>query len=400
MRALIVGTFIFPQGAAGRATHMQALGLAQAGHEVVVAACRSAVRPSGTKLDGFTVKSFGSAEEGGNGLSGRLHWIKAQLGLLAYLLISVFGRRFDCIMFYGVAPIFAVVAPIASLLRRRTCLIQYDLMNTGVFAGFWNYLYRQLIIGSEIILARCASLIIIGYATALADVFKQMAPTTPRVRVWPPTDTLRFGTGNADRARHRYGVENQKLVVYAGAIGRLEGIDILLSAVPEAQRLCPNFKVFLAGPILQNDYVSGRPMDFEQMVHDLGIREAVQFVGVLPTDQLLDLLAAADCLVMPKIDHPSNTAASPIKVGEYLAAGRPVVASRVCELDTWLKHGEDIWFCAPGDQQSLAEAIAQVLTDVDLAGKLAANGQKKAHQVCDYRAWVSRVEAALNISQE
>lgn len=396
----MAGTFIYPRGAAGRAVQMQARGLAEAGHHVTVAMARGENAARRSAVDGFTVLTFGSVAEMTGGLAGRFRWFLAQVGLLAYLVGAVLSRRFDCIMFYGVAPIFAVVAVIARLRKRPTCLIQYDLMNTGVFAGFWNYLYRQLIVGSEIILARCASLIIIGYATALADVFRQMAPTTPRVRVWPPTDTLRFGTGNADCARHRYGVENQKLVVYAGAIGRLEGIDILLSAVPEAQRLCPNFKVFLAGPILQNDYVSGRPMDFKQMVHDLEIHEAVQFVGVLPTDQLLDLLAAADCLVMPKIDHPSNTAASPIKVGEYLAAGRPVVASRVCELDTWLKHGEDIWFCAPGDQQSLAEAIAQVLTDVDLAGKLAANGQKKAHQVCDYRAWASRVETALNISQE
>lgn len=397
MRILMAGTFTFPQGAASRAVHMQAKGLAEAGHDVVVVVCLGSTRQKYARLDGFTVRSFDSTEEGRCGLPGQFRWLKAQLGMLLYLLASVLGRRFDCIMFYGVAPIFAFVVPIARLLRQRTCLIQYDLMETDVFLGFWNYLYRKLIVGSEKFLARYVSLIIIGYSSALEDIFQYIAPETPRIKVWPPTDTTYFASGDGARARSRWGLSECRLVVYAGSISRLEGSDVLLRAVPEVKHQCPDMKLVIAGPVTQFDPVCGQPLDYELLAQELGIDNAVLFAGVLPTDQFVDLLAAADCLVMPKVDHPANAAASPIKMGEYLASGRPVVASRVCELDKWLRHGEDIWFCEPGNVRDLAHAIVQMLVVSELAKEIGRSGQQAAREVCDYRAWARRVGSALQV---
>lgn len=391
MRILMTGTFTFPQGAASRATHMQAKGLVEAGHNVIVLVCSSSTKEKLVRLDGFTVRAFDTITGRDRGL---LCWLKAQFQMLLYLLTSVFGQEFDYIIFYGVAPVFALVIPIARLLRQRTCLIQYDLMETNVFLGFWNYLHRQLIIGSERLLARNSSLIIIGYASALENVFRRIAPQTPRVRVWPPTDMAFFASGDGARARSRLGLGNRKLVVYAGSISRLEGSDILLRAMQDATIQCPDMKLVIAGSVTQFDPVSGRPLDYELLAQELGVQNRVLFAGVLPTDQFVDLLAAADCLVMPKVDHPANAVASPIKVGEYLASGRPVVASRVCELDQWLRHGQDIWFCRPGDPIDLAAAIVHILTDEHLAQNMGANGRQVGYDVCNYHAWVQHVEGA------
>jgi len=76
---------------------------------------------------------------------------------------------------------------------------------------------------------------------------------------------------------------------------------------------------------------------------------------------LIDLLNASDVLVMLKIDHPLNHVASPIKIAEYLAAGRPIVVSRICELDHHLKHMEHVFFCEPGNIKELAVAINFIL---------------------------------------
>jgi len=390
----MAGTFTFPQGAAGRAVHLQAKGLSEAGHSVTVLVCRSA-RWEDTRLDGFTIRSFGSAEGRQEGLLGSLGWVNVQFKMLLYLLLSLLGRRFDCIIFYGVAPVFAFVTPTAWLLGQQSCLVQYDLTELDVFLGLWNYLYRKLIVSSEKLLARHSSLIIIGYSSALEDVFDRVAPKTPRVKVWPPTDTPYFASGNGARARDRWGVDGCRLVVYTGAISRLEGIDVLLRSIPELTHQHPDMKVVIAGPVMQFDPVCGQPLNYDLMTRELGIENSVLFTGTLSSDQVVDLLAAADCLVMPKVNHPANAVASPIKVGEYLASGRPIVASRVCELDKWLQHGQDIWFCRPGDQRDLTAAIGRVLADRQLAQRLSANGRKAAHDVCDYHVWVKRVEDAL-----
>lgn len=397
MRILIAGTFVFPEGAAGRAVHMQAKGLTEAGHDVMVVACRCAMQDRQATLDGFSVQCFDAGEEQSGRLSRRLHWMKAQLGMLHYLVASAWRHRFDQVLFYGEAPVFALYAPIARLLRQRTCLIQYDLTRTSVTLGFRDYLRRQLIIGSEKLLAQTSSLIIIGYSPSLEENFRRMAPKTPRVKVWPPTDTAFFACGSRERARSRLGVWTDRLVVYAGSISRLEGIDVLLEAVPIIVEQCAMLKLVIAGSVISYDPVCGRPIDYEVMARELGVGGSVIFTGMLPADQVVDLLAAADCLVMPKVDHPANSAASPIKIGEYLASGRPVVATRVCELDTWLRHGEDVWFCQPGDPADLAAAIVRVLADADLARKLGVNGMIAAHDVCDYQEWARRVEAALQV---
>lgn len=397
MRIMIAGTFVFPEGAAGRAVHMQAKGLAEAGHDVEVVACRSALQQRQATLDSFSVKCFDHGEEQKSGLSRRLHWMYAQFGMLHYLLVSVWGQRFDCIMFYGVAPVFAFVAPIARILRQRTCLIQYDIEKTTVFLGFLDYLRRQLAICSEKVLARTSSLIIIGYSSALEDDFRRMAPQTPRVKVWPPTDTAFFACGSKERARSRLGVWTDRLVVYAGSISRLEGVDVLLQAIPTIVEQCPKLKLVIAGSVASYDPVCGRPIDYEEMAWELRAGANVVFTGMLPADQVVDLLAAADCLVIPKVDHPANSAASPIKMGEYLASGRPVVATRVSELDTWLRHSEDVWFCRPGDPVDLAAGIVCVLADDRLAKKLGTNGGRVARYVCDYHEWARRVEDALGV---
>lgn len=395
MRILMAGTFIYPRGAAGRASQMQARGLAEAGHHITVAMARGENAERQIAVDGFTVLTFGSVAEMTGGLAGRFRWVTAQVGLLIYLLKAVLGGRFDSLMFYGVAPIFAAVAVIARLWKQPTCLIQYDLLETSIYLGFWDYIQRQLIIGSEKVLARCAALIIIGYSSALEAVFQRIAPRTPRVKVWPPTDTTYFASSGGGRVRNRWGLNDCKLVAYAGSISRLEGIDVLLEAMSVIRSQYPGLKLVLAGPVEHFDPVGGRPLNFELTAKKIGVEDSVLFVGMLPRDQVVDLLAAADCLVMPKVDHPVNAVASPIKVGEYLASGRPVVASRVCELDMWLRHGEDIWLCRPGDPADLAAAIVRVLTDEALAQRLGANGQIAARRVCDYRVWAQRVEAAL-----
>lgn len=391
----MAGTFIYPRGAAGRAVQMQARGLAEAGHHVTVAMARGESAERQIAVDGFTVLTFGSVAGMTGGLAGRFRWATAQVGLLVYLLRAVLGRRFDCLMFYGVAPIFAVVAVIARLWKQPTCLIQYDLLETKVYLGFWDYIQRQLIIGSEKLLARCAALIIIGYSSALEAVFQRIAPQTPRVKVWPPTDTVLFASGDGVRMRHNWELGEQKLIVYTGSISRLQGSDLLLKAMPSVLQQHQDVKLVITGPVASFDPAGGRPLDYQMLAEELGIEDNVIFAGVLPVNQLLDVQMAADCLVMPKIGHPVNEVQSPIKVGEYLASGRPVVASRVCELDTWLRHGEDIWLCRPGDPADLAAAIVRVLTDEALAQRLGANGQIAARRVCDYRVWAQRVEAAL-----
>ena len=75
-----------------------------------------------------------------------------------------------------------------------------------------------------------------------------------------------------------------------------------------------------------------------------------------------------------------------MKLFEYMAAGRPIVACDVPALREVLRHGENAWLVAPDDPRSLAEGIRTVLDDQALAARLA----ERAASDVRARTWEAR----------
>ena len=69
--------------------------------------------------------------------------------------------------------------------------------------------------------------------------------------------------------------------------------------------------------------------------------------------------------------------ASPVKLGEYFAAGTAVVASGIPALRDWLTE-ERVWFFKPDDAVDLARVISNVIADPQLAQVKCAAGQEMA----------------------
>ena len=79
---------------------------------------------------------------------------------------------------------------------------------------------------------------------------------------------------------------------------------------------------------------------------------------------------------------------SPLKLFEYLAAGRPIVASRLPALAEVLEDGINALLVAPGDPAALADAIRRLIADPALALRLAARAFADAEQY----SWARRAE--------
>jgi glycosyltransferase involved in cell wall biosynthesis len=92
----------------------------------------------------------------------------------------------------------------------------------------------------------------------------------------------------------------------------------------------------------------------EQRTETLGIRQSVTFTGALPQAVVAQWIAASDMLCLPS--HHEGT---PNVVVEALAAGVPVVASRVGGIPALVRDGENGALIAPGEVEALADAIEQ-----------------------------------------
>ena len=89
--------------------------------------------------------------------------------------------------------------------------------------------------------------------------------------------------------------------------------------------------------------------------------------------------AAADVLVLPNTAQAaiSREHTSPLKLFEYMAAGRPIVASDLPSLREVLRHGDNAWLMQPDDPAALAQGIQHLLAEPALAARLAAQAQEE-----------------------
>jgi glycosyltransferase involved in cell wall biosynthesis len=197
-----------------------------------------------------------------------------------------------------------------------------------------------------------------------------------RLAVVPDGVSLREGTVAPPLVRHR-----PPVVGYAGHLYPWKGVDVLLHAIARL----PGVQGVIVGGL------AGEP-DLERTrrhAHELGIGGRVRLVGAVPPAQVAPLLAEMDVLVLPNTaTHVSANYTSPLKLFEYMAAGRPIVASALPALEEVLRHEGNALLVPPGDAVRMAEAIIRLLGDASLAARLAGAAWCDVH---DYR-WERRAE--------
>jgi len=399
MKIIIAGGHEFPEGGGGapRCMHMLAKGFALHGHSVLVATTYGSWEgASSIVLDGFRARCFGNGTPRGNKIHVMFDRVRSHLMLLVYLLRMTVKNEYDMLLFYGPVISFAVVATFGRFFKRKTAYLMADIQPTP--PGMYLSLKIKRLVSEfvDFLLAKSSSLMIVLGTSALQGHYRRIAPNTKDVRIWAPTDTELFASGDGGRIRQRYRLLGRKIVCYSGALDILEGVHLLIAAIKLVAVKHPEVVLVIAGPESDTDRVVGEKVDFREMASKRGIEDKVIFTGHMPQDEIIDLLAASDVLVMPKINHPMNHFASPIKIAEYLAAGRPVVSSNICEMGMVLEHMENVLFCEPGNIEELAESIERVFNDEALRRKLAGNAKKVAKLVFDYRACTKLILDEIN----
>lgn len=138
-------------------------------------------------------------------------------------------------------------------------------------------------------------------------------------------------------------------LLYVGQLIELKGVNFLLEAIQKV-RLRHNAHLRL---VYHN---AERETEYKQMVQDLDIAQAVEFVGILGPSELAREYQAADLMVLPSLAE-----CLPSVVTESLLAGTPVVASSVCGVPEQLdKYGIAV---PPGNVPALVEAIETMIRE-------------------------------------
>ena len=161
------------------------------------------------------------------------------------------------------------------------------------------------------------------------------------------------------------------LVVYTGVMGFQDGLDVLLEAV---HTLVHTRGFRDATFALVGDGNAGQAM--RRRAQELDIAEYVDFVGWVSDDELLSrYLTTADACVCPETASPLNDQSTFIKVMEYMAAGRPMVAFDLPE--TRVSAGDAAVYAPSGDIEGFAARLQEVLTDPELRAAMQAEAARR-----------------------
>lgn len=133
-------------------------------------------------------------------------------------------------------------------------------------------------------------------------------------------------------AQGRQKVPHPPTLVYMGTILPLWGIDLAIRAMPQLLQAIPDIRFLVAG-------YGPAEADLRALCQELGVAERVIFLGPLKYETLPSILSQADVGIATSLpDSTFRYYASPLKLIEYMAAGLPVIASRVGQTEITMEE--------------------------------------------------------------
>ncbi len=195
-------------------------------------------------------------------------------------------------------------------------------------------------------------------------------------------DARRFLPVSESRAELRKQWEIPREACVIGAVGRLnpqKGYSNLIEAAPAILKNHPEtFFVFVG---------EGRERNrLEGLADSLGVLKACRFPGFMP--EVPRAYSTFDLFALPSVYEAFG-----IVLLEAMAAGLPVVASRVGGIPEIVSDGESGLLVSPGDPEELSRAIDRLLSDPDLAVKLALEGKNRVLRNFDRTKALERLQA-------
>lgn len=199
---------------------------------------------------------------------------------------------------------------------------------------------------------------------------------------------------SGDQVRRERGLENTTTVGFIGTFGMWHGAEVLADAFGRMLRRRPDLgdKVRL---LLIGDGATRRQVEDSLARH--GVTNKAILTGLIPQQDGPGHLAACDVLVAPHIPNRDGTAffGSPTKLYEYMAMGKGIVASNLEQIGQVLEHDKTGWLVKPGNADSLAQGILDLVLDPERCRRLGQAARVYAEIHCSWQEHTRRIVSAL-----
>ncbi|MCL3881774.1 glycosyltransferase [Marivita sp. GX14005] len=183
-----------------------------------------------------------------------------------------------------------------------------------------------------------------------------------------------------DPERYEPRPRNGMTILFVGRLAPVKGLPILLEAVA---RLADSY------PDLQLDIIGDGPdrVALEAEVARRGLDERIAFLGYRSQSEVAEALAAADIFALP-----SFAEGVPVVLMEAMAAGLPVLATRIAGIPELVEDGVSGRLVAPGDENAFVDALKDLLGNAERRAAYGTAGRAKVLAEFDARReaqWLS-----------
>lgn len=281
---------------------------------------------------------------------------------------------------------------VAALAKERgiPLILEFNCSEAKFEAGGKRMRFERVGSAIEAELCAAASLVVV-VSERVADEVRALAPTA-RILVSPngvDADLFVVGDEVRDIERSRMGVGQDDVLI--GFVGRFyvwHGVDTLADAAARVLAERPNARLLMIGDGPRREAALRKLSPWG---------ERVIAPGIVDHSSVPRLMAACDVLVSPHAPI-EGFVGSPMKLFEYMASGRAIVASRLEQLAEIIEDGRTGLLITPGDVDDLFAAMLTLVDDATLRDSLGKSARRTA---LSEHTWEARVKAIIEaISSE
>jgi len=182
-----------------------------------------------------------------------------------------------------------------------------------------------------------------------------------------------------------------RIILTVGGLVARKGHDMVIRALPRLRQTVPDVMYLIVG---DGPYRT----QLETLAVALGVQDHVIFVGKVPGEYLPDIYALSDVFVMPSREQLNvcDVEGFGIVFLEANACGKPVVGGRSGGIPDAIIDGVTGLLVNPHDPEDIANALARLLTDGDLAVRIGRQGRLRVASDFNWARLGRRVRGILD----
>lgn len=184
-------------------------------------------------------------------------------------------------------------------------------------------------------------------------------------------------------------------IFYAGGLSdRKDGVERLIHAFDKISHVYPDIYLKIAGG--SNDEIQEKK--FLNLINHYHLQDRINLLGYVNREDIPRYLCSAKIVVLPRPDSLQARGGFPTKLGEYLAAGIPVITTRVGEIPRYLLEDEVFFISSDHIEEELINKIKYILSNYQQAKEVAYRGKIAAQKYFSLEVNQKYIAHAFNAS--